>query len=327
VRGWYRARWAGKQGVPVGIKNRETAVAFFAALLGGITSALVGSAIVASASMEVPFTLTISQPCVQPGGVQTITVPLGGAGVVHVVVTYPDGSRTHQVVGVPDTGGTFVYRWTIEPNAPAGLAEVWVTVLFPTVSSAVADFHFNIGANGQPCTQPPNEGPLHGAWFTGIAAPTTVKKVCDTGVSGAAVFRLSVVLPPLGRQQYSDAFTLPSSSDLTVACNGAAIPFPALAFGIVVTMHEIRLPVGAAPSADTSVRMVDSTGAPGPTVTVHNAQAAAVVSTRSPAPAVRLAQTGGVTSSDPPPTWLALIALLVSTAAWIFASMRGNRRA
>jgi hypothetical protein len=310
----------------VGIKNRLAKLAFFAGLLGGMSSASVGSATVASAYMDFPFTLAISQPCVQPGGVQTITVPLGGAAVAHVVVTYPDGSRTHQVVGVPDAGGTFVYRWTIEPNAPTGLAEVWVTVLFPTASSAVADFHFNIGAIGQPCTLPPNEGPLHGQWFTGIAAPAGVKKVCDPGVSGAAVFRLSVRLPPLGRQQYSDAFMLPASSDLTVTCNGTAVPFPAFAFGIVVTLHEIRLPAGAAPSADTSVKMVDSTGAPGPTVTVHNAQATSVVPTRSPA-AVRLAQTGGVTRSNPPPTWLALIALLVATAALVFASVRGNRRA
>jgi hypothetical protein len=101
-----------------------------------------------------------------------------------------------------------------------------------------------------------------------------------------------------------------------------------LARDIVVTLHEAVLPTGAAAAADTVVTMTPSDLEATPvTVTVHNAKAAAVVPT--PAPVVRLPQTGGGTPADPAPGWpLALAVVAVSTVAWSVATLRrgGSRK-
>jgi hypothetical protein len=279
---------------------------------------------VASAYMDFPFSFTIARPCVRPGEVQTITVPLGrGPSVVHIVVTYPDGTRSHNVTGGTDPENKFAYAWTVESSAPAGLATLWITVLLPNEDTAIAhDYHFAIGKAGQPCDPPPDEGLHHGQWIMGIAAPTEIKKVCDAGVSGTAAFQLSVVLPPMAGSNYSDAFTLPESSNLSLPCNGAAVPLPRLAFGITVTLHEVRLPAGAAQSADTRVLMINSTGTQVPIVSIRNARATAVLASAPP----RLPPTGGGMQRDATLWWLPLAvgAVALSTAGWIIARGRAH---
>jgi len=273
--------------------------------------------------------MTISELCVRPGDVQTITVPLGtgGSSVVHVVVTYPDGTRQHNIAAATGADGKFVYSWTVESNARAGISEVWVTVLMPHLDTAIADYHFAIGVAGQPCNPPPNEGPGNGVWLLPGPVTGSVRKVCDQGVSGSAVFRLSVVLPAFGSQRYADAFSLPTSSDVSVACNGEAAELPTLTVGIALTLHEVQLPAGAARAADTTVTMDGDIGQAGPAVVVNNAHATAVV-TATPKPAVtrRLAQTGGG-PPQPAPLALALVigGLLALSASAILTGL-GRKR-
>jgi hypothetical protein len=288
------------------------------AVIGVVAGASsVGSAIVASAYQDFPFQWTISQRCVLPGATQTLTVT-SGASVVNLVVKYPNGSIVRNVTGVFDAAGHFVDTWTVESNAPPGQAVVSLITVSrgqsPGTSTAIGRGFFTIGTPGQPCIPPPDV-PLLGAWIAD-AATTSVKKVCDPGVSGAAVFRLSVFVTDYAVV----AFTLPTSFDLSVACNGTPGPLPTLAGNSVVTLHEARPPTGAAAAPDTKITMApaDRFGTLGPTVTIHNTRATAA----------HLAQTGGGSQPKSAPWWLALVlgAFLVSTA-WVLAGVRRDRRA
>ncbi len=291
-------------------------LARLAATLGLIAAGSVMSAVGTSAYQDHAFTLTISKLCVLPGATQTLTVA-GGAGsaVINLVVKYSNGAIAQNVTLEKTATGDVTYSWTVPSNAPAGEAVVLVTTVPRTQNTGIGTGVFTIGTAGHPCTPPADTGPFYGAWIL-PADPTEVKKVCDSGVNGAATFRLSVFVP-----NNSARFTLPAGWNLTAACNGAPVPLPAFARDIVVTLHEAGVPAGAAAAKDTAVTMTPALGeGTRVTVTVHNAKAAAVV---------RLPQTGGPTRPDPGPGWLLLAVgvIAVSTCAWVVAAIRRPGRA
>jgi hypothetical protein len=283
-----------------------------------------GSAVSAAAAFDHAWTLTISKPCVLPGASQTLTVTIGApTAVINVVVKYSNGAVAQNVTLEKSAAGDVTYSWTLASNAPPGEAVVQVITIPRTQSAGVGRGVFTIGTAAQ-CPPPSEIGPFYGSRIL-PAAPTSVKKVCDSGVSGSATFRVSLLVVTAN---YSAAFTLPAGWNLTAGCNGDPVPLPGLARDIVVTLHEAVLPTGAAAAADTVVTMTPSDLEATPvTVTVHNAKAAAVVPT--PAPVVRLPQTGGGTPADPAPGWpLALAVVAVSTVAWSVATLRrgGSRK-
>ena len=276
------------------------------------------AAVSAAAAFDHAWTLTISKPCVLPGASQTLTVTLGApTGVINLVVKYSNGAVAQNVTLEKTAAGDVTYSWTVASNAPPGEAVVSVTTIPRTQTAAIGRGVFMVGTAGQ-CTAPSETGPFYGSSIL-PAAPTGVKKVCDSGVSGSATFRLSLFIP-----NNSAAFTLPAGWNLTAACNGEPAPLPALGRDIVVTLHEAGLPTGAAAAADTALTITpaDVEGTP-VTVTVHNAKAAAVVPT--PSPVARLPQTGGGMQSERAPVWLLLLALgaaAISALAWIVAIPR-----
>jgi hypothetical protein len=115
--------------------------------------------------------------------------------------------------------------------------------------------------------------------------------------------------------------------NLSAACNGAAARIYGLSTDVVVALHEIELPSGAAAAADTQVTMIlgDYYATPAPTVTIHNVRAAATVSpTPTPTSVIRLPVTGGGMPRGEAPWWLplALGAAVISIAGWIIARGR-----
>lgn len=275
------------------------------------------------------FEATIAKACLYPGQDQTVTVTPGWEAM-DITVTYHNGTK--QTVNPVRANGVQVATWTVASNAPAGTATVLITAFIgppgPEGSAGIASArgYFNIGLAGQACTPPPDLGlgPVRGVFVGLPSAPTPVKKVCDAGVTGTAVFSLSVTTP-------RDLITLrlPASMNLSVACNGAAGRIYGLSTDVVVTLHEIGLPSGAAAAADTQVTMImgDYYATPAPTVTIRNVRAAAIVSpTPTPAPVVRLPTTGGGRHRDEAPWWplVALGAVSISTAAWMVARGRAH---
>jgi hypothetical protein len=234
-------------------------------------------------------------------------------------VKYSNGAVAQNVTLEKTAAGDVTYSWTVASNAPPGEAVVSVTTIPRTQTAAIGRGVFMVGTAGQ-CTAPSETGPFYGSSIL-PAAPTSVKKVCDAGVSGSATFRVSVLVVT---GNSSATFTLPAGWNLTAACNGEPAPLPALGRDIVVTLHEAVLPTGAAAAADTAVTITpaDVEGTP-VTVSVHNAKAAAVVPT--PSPVARLPQTGGGMQSERAPGWLPLLALgaaAISAVAWIVAIPR-----
>jgi hypothetical protein len=138
-----------------------------------------------------------------------------------------------------------------------------------------------------------------------------VKKTCDPGVTGNAIFAMSATVGEAGR------FVFPP---VTLACNGGAVILPALPnFATTVTLHETTPATGATAAADTVFNLPPAS-AP---VTIHNAKAA-VATTATPV--VVLARTGGGSPSSRTQGWPVLLlgALLASMVA---ATIGGVSRA
>lgn len=297
------------------------------ALLSGVAAITIGFGTGASAAGGSSlFEVAVAKPCLYPGQVQTVTVTPGWEAM-DITVTYPNGTKL--TVNPVRANGVQVASWTVASNAPAGLASILITTFIgppgPEGSAGVARAvaPFTIGVAGQTCTPPPDNGPIRGIFVGLPAAPTPVKKVCDQGVTGTAVFSLSVTTP-------RDLITLrlPASMNLSLPCNGEARRIIGLSTDVVVTIHEVVLPSGAAAAADTQVTMIlgDYYATPAPTVTIHNARAAATVSpTPTPRPVLRLPSTGGGAPQDqraPWWLWLALGTAAIASAGWIVARHR-----
>ena len=71
------------------------------------------------------LTVTVSQRCTRPGGVQVVTVKGKAQGIVTYVVAYADG-RTHSNSngGLVDGKGVFRDQFVVSPEAPPGVARL-----------------------------------------------------------------------------------------------------------------------------------------------------------------------------------------------------------
>ena len=260
------------------------------------------------------FEGTITPGCVVPG--QSLTIALHGTGaddLVYAQITYEDnapGGGKQTIFARADSQGTFTTRFTIPATAMVGAGSVLVMAFDPAEMTVSYPADFTIGTAAGCSTPGVNE--IIGSQASPFAN-FQVKKTCDPGVSGNAVFSLSVAVLRVTLE----------FPPLTLSCNGAEKDLPVLPLGSTVTLHESVLPTGAAAAADTKV-MYPPLQVERP-ITIHNARAAAVVSpTPRPTSVVRLPPTGGGTPPNPTPWWLslALVAVAVSTAGWIVARGR-----
>lgn len=277
------------------------------------------------------MTLTTASNCVRQGEAQTVTV--GGGQVGNILVTYPDGTTTNPGTQTGIVAGStgFIDTWTVSADAPVGEATIQATAVgLEGVVEGIA--RFTIGAAGQACHS--NDF----TYFTGAhvsrpGAPTYVKKTCDSGLTGDAVFSMTVAVPGVAMQfvppNQPTVITLPANWDLRARCNGAPVLLPPFEWGNVVTLHEVAAPAGAMPASDTSLTM-DFADLHGKTVTngIHNAKAA-TVATPTPRPTTRrLALTGGGPQVGTGVSWTAVVIglLLVSSAVLRLGKERRRRK-
>jgi hypothetical protein len=285
------------------------------------TVALVGSGIQASAA-GAGFTATVTPNCVVAGQHLTVTGPHLFAGtVVSIRASYTDsatGGGTQYLAGYPNAQGVFTATIPIPSTASAGNGSLTILLASPIMQTSPGSFEVEaeLGTgtfqiqNGTGACPSPGQATIFGSHFSSATA-AAVKKTCDAGVSGNAVFAMSATIGEAGR------FVFPP---VTLACNGPEANLPALpTFASTVTLHEATPATGAIAAADTVFTLPPSSDP----VTIHNAKATAAV---TPTPVVTLARTGGGTPSGLP-LWPGLLvgALVASTVAWIFARVSRRR--
>lgn len=219
-------------------------------------------------------TANLAADCVLVGQSQTISVNAAAAALVHIEVTI-NGSTvnggTQHGTGLTDASGTFKDQWTIATVAQVTTASVRVWVV-ATDGASTGHRDFQIHPVASPC--PTASSPT----FDVFIIDTTqtggqVKKTCDAGVSGSAVFAPTLHLNVTYQQALSTTITLPANLTLTLACNGPSKSLPVLPTTSVITLHESTLPTGAAAAADTNITI----GTQAVTTTIHNAKAAVVL--------------------------------------------------
>ena len=255
----------------------------------GTAILLFGSAIQASA-LGAGFSATISPDCVAAGQAVTITVPnLQPGSVISVQLRF--GTTTLRATGTPNAQGVVTLTLTIPSTAVAGTATI--SILEASLDEAelgTGSIRIQSGADACPS---PGLTSIEGTHLS-VVASYGVKKTCDAGVSGNAVFSMSASLGEIG------SFAFPS---VTLACNGATVLLPGLPIGSsTVTLHETIPATGAVAAADTTFRLPPASIP----VTINNARAASAA-TPAPTPVtpVRLPATGG--GSGPQPWLLALL--------------------
>jgi hypothetical protein len=243
---------------------------------------------------------------------QPLTIALHGTGpddLVYVEITYKDnasGGGKQTIFAHADNKGAFTVTFTIPATAAVGAGSVLVMAFDPAeVTGASAEFTIGTAAD---CSTP-GSNEIIGSHFS-VVARYEVRKTCDPGVSGNAVFSLSVAVS-------RRTLDFPA---LTLACNGAASDLPLLPIGSTVTLHEVVLPTGASAGADTIVTIPpQQVERP---IAIHNARATAVLASAPP----RLPPTGGGMQRDATLWWLPLAvgAVALSTAGWIIARGRAH---
>src|SRR2546429_7520900 len=136
-----------------------------------------------------PFSAIIELACANPGDTQTITVNSGTDALIHIEVTIGGSTAndgTKNGTGLTNENGTFEDSWTIGTVSETSTAAIRVWALSGG-GVASADSSFEIHPVAAPC---PTSGTTS---FYGGAIDTqqvggSVKKTCDAGVSGNAVF-------------------------------------------------------------------------------------------------------------------------------------------
>ncbi len=260
---------------------------------------LLSSGIHASA-LGAGFQATVAPDCVVPGQQLTIRVPYLVAGtVMSVRANYTDstaGGGVQYATGRANAQGVFTATITIPTTATSGNGSLAV---FLAAGPVVGTFEAEIGfgtfliRTGAGACPSPGVATIDGTHFTN-AVGYDVKKTCDAGVTGNAVFSMSAMVGEAGR------FLFPP---ITLACNGAAVTLPALPiFASTVTLHETTPATGATAAADTVFTLPPASQP----VTIHNAKAAAAA---TPTPVVQLAGTGGGSPPELAPLSLALVLL------------------
>jgi len=293
----------------------------------GVGALLFACGIVASAA-GAAFVGTIQPGCVVAG--QPLTIALTGTGgnaVVYERITYADtaaGGGLQTTVGQADTQGAFTATFTIPATAESGAGSVLVIVFDPEEAAVSYPANFTVGTSAS-CSNP-GVSQIVGAHFS-LVARYQVKKVCDPGVSGNAVFRIAITVgvrsstvgSPQSTVNAIATFDFPAT--LTLSCNGAPGFLPTLPLGSAVALHEAVLPTGAA-AAGTDTKVDYPPQQAQLPVTIHNARASAISASTPPA----LAQTGAGRQFASVLWRLALVALLVWADAWILVNVRRRPR-
>lgn len=235
---------------------------------GGAAGLLVGLGGATQAFAAYPFTANIQWACASGGQSQTVAVSTSPGALVHIEVA-AGGSTANRATGLADASGNFSDQWSLGTVSAVTSATVRVWVLTDS-GVAAGTGSFAIHPANAPCPSPTF------ALFNGFTIDTqqvgaTVKKTCDAGVSGNAVFAQTLHVNVAYESSLSTTITLPAN--LTLVCNGPSKSLPVLPVTSVITLHESSLPVGAAAAADTNITVTSTPAA----ATIHNAKAAAVV--------------------------------------------------
>jgi MYXO-CTERM domain-containing protein len=239
--------------------------------------------------------------------------------LIHIEVTI-DGSTanggTQNGTGLTDANHNVKDQWTVAPVSATTTASVRVWAL---LANGVATGHgsFDIHPATAPCPT------AFANTFNGIAIETAqvggnVKKTCDAGVSGTAVFQPTFQVNVIEASELSTTITAPAGLTLPLDCNGTSKALPVLPVSSTITLHESTLPAGAAAASDTTITIdVEAV-----TTTIHNARAAAVA-TPTPTPVVVLPATGQPASTPGIP-WpaFALLGLIAVAGAGLILRRR-----
>jgi len=289
----------------------------------GAAGILIGLGGATQAFAVAPLSGEISLACVTVGETEKITVTTAGDALVHIEVTIGASTvngGTANGTGLTDANHTFKDQWQVAAVTAITTATVRVWVLTSTgvaTGNQSINTTFDIHPVSAPC------GTAFARTFTGNYIDTgqyggTVKKTCDAGVSGTAVFAPTIHIVSYSTQD-STTFALPASLSLSLECNGAAKQLPVLPTTSTITLHESTLPAGAAAAADTTITI----GNAAVTATINNAKAA-VVTTPTPTPTAIVLPATGQPASTPGIPWpaLALFGLIAITGAGLVLRRR-----
>ncbi len=274
---------------------------------GGAAGLLVGLGATPAFATS-PFVATIELACANPDDTQTITVNSAADALIHIEVTI-EGSTlndgTKKGTGLTNANGTFTDQWTVTDvsTTTTAVVQIWALTL-----QGVAEGHGSfIIQPTTPCPSP-NTSRVSGSFIDVTQVGGEVKKTCDAGVTGDAVFSATI---HVNAGNLSTTVSLPADLDLTLACNGESENLPKLPVGSTITLHETTRPAGAAAGADTTITMAAGEGVA--VTTIHNTKEAAAVVTPTPTARV-LAQTGRPVSPASVP-WMAFVLLGLFAAA------------
>lgn len=281
----------------------------------------VGGATQAFATTSSPsFTAEIAIACANVGDTQKITVVAPGDAVIHIEVTIGTSTAnggTQNGTGLTDANHGFTDQWnlgTVSANTTATV-RVWA---LEAGGVAAGNGTFEIHPLATACQTP------FASRFNGYVIDTgqfggSVKKTCDTGVSGTAVFAATINIKVDFDTKLSTTFALPASLSLSLQCNGESKQLPVLPTTSTITLHESTLPTGAAAAADTTITIADAAV----TATINNAKAA-VVTTPTPTPTAIVLPATGQPASTPGIPWpaLALFAVIAIAGAGLVLRRR-----
>lgn len=212
---------------------------------GGALGLLLGTAIGTSATTPAPnFVLTAA--CVSPGGSQTITVNNEAAGTAIAILTSTGGGSL--TAKVP-AAGTLVDTYTVSATAHAGAVAVHV-IAFTSEGVQLSDGAFTVATTAIPCPNPSAQTEF------GLMTPEiqqvqdSVKKTCAAGVTGNAVFSMTLTVQDPTTDQNT---TINFPTTISAACNGAAVTLPKVPVGVKFKLHESTLPANAVAATDTTI--------------------------------------------------------------------------
>jgi len=267
-----------------------------------------------------PYTGEILLGCAIVGDSQKISVTASSDALIHIEVTI-DGSKvnggTQNGTGLTDANHTFNDQWTVAAVSANTMAVVRVWALAATgVTTGYGTF--DIHPATAPCATPP---PSSLAWSVVDTQQVggTVKKTCDAGVSGTAVFTPTFHIKVSYDSHLETTFTAPAGLTLPLDCNGESQQLPLLPPTSTITLHESTLATGAAAAADTTITIGTAAG----TTTINNAKAA-VVTTPTPTPTAIVLPATGQPASTPGIPWpaLALFGLIAIAGAGLVLRRR-----
>jgi hypothetical protein len=280
-----------------------------------------GGATQAFATTTTPsFTAELALTCANVGDTQKITVVAPGDALIHIEVaigTSTANGGTQNGTGLTDANHTFTDQWTLGAVAANAAATVRVWALEPggvAAGSGTFEIHPQATACQTPFASRINGNVIDTGQFGG-----TVKKTCDTGVSGTAVFAPTIHIKVSYDSHLETTIALPANLSLSLQCNGDAKQLPVLPTTSTITLHESTLPTGAAASEDTTITI----GNAAVTATINNAKAA-VVTTPTPTPTAIVLPATGQPASTPGIPWpaFALFGLIAIAGAGLVLRRR-----